>query len=375
MDYADKPEVTRAAVVGGGVSPRGSDSALSLLTPSQLLGLEAAKAVYDIPTIPDVSILIRQNYPLNRQLDPSAGELVLRKIENMGVKVLTPCQPTDITTRFEEDGTEVFTGFKVGEEETIAADLVIFAIGIKPRDDLGESSGIRCAKRGGLDVGDDLQTSAEGVYAIGECASWRGNVRPSCLGTKAITALTVVSKTYGLIAPGVEMADILAFNLVRATSSALRGTCLTLLSVSKTQTDGHAPRKMNNPDLSTKLKLMGVDVASFGDYFADERAIKSAEAAELVAEQASIAASGVSIAEAKPSRRKKGPRDNRNDPVKCLTYHDPFSATYKKYIFTADGQYLLGGIMIGDVGSFTKLVAITKKKVRRGGAYEPLCTH
>ena len=58
------------------------------------------------------------------------------------------------------------------------------------------------------------------------------------------------------------------------------------------------------------------------------------------------------------------PRDNRNDPVKCLTYHDPFSATYKKYIFTADGQYLLGGIMIGDVGSFTKLVAITKKKVR-----------
>ncbi|KAL8278182.1 hypothetical protein RQP46_009355 [Phenoliferia psychrophenolica] len=306
MDYADQPEVTRASVVGGG-----------------LLGLEAAKAVYDIPTIPDVSILIRQNYPLNRQLDPSAGELVLRKIENMGVKVLTQCQPTDITTRFEADGTEVFTGFKVGEEETIGADLVIFAIGIKPRDDLGESSGIKCAKRGGLDVGDDLQTSAEGVYAIGECASWRGN-------------------TYGLIAPGVEMADILAFNL--------------------TQTDGHAPRKMNNPDLSTKLKLMGVDVASFGDYFADERAIKSAEAAELVAEQASVAASGVGIAEAKPSRRKAGPRDNRNDPVKCLTYHDPFSATYKKYIFTADGQYLLGGIMIGDVGSFTKLVAITKKK-------------
>ena len=91
--------------------------------------MEAAKAVYDIPTIPDVSILIRQNYPLNRQLDPSAGELVLRKIEAMGVKVLTQCQPTAITTRFDDDGTEIFTGFKIGEEETVEADLVIFAIG------------------------------------------------------------------------------------------------------------------------------------------------------------------------------------------------------------------------------------------------------
>ncbi|KAK4702458.1 nitrite reductase (NAD(P)H), partial [Phenoliferia sp. Uapishka_3] len=306
MDYADQPEVTRASVVGGG-----------------LLGLEAAKAVYDIPTIPDVSILIRQNYPLNRQLDPSAGELVLRKIENMGVKVLTQCQPTAITTRIAEDGSEIFTGFKIGEEEEIGADLVIFAIGIKPRDDLAAISGITCAKRGGIDVGDDLQSSAPGVYAIGECASWRGN-------------------TYGLIAPGVEMADILAFNL--------------------TQTDSHAPRKMNDPDLSTKLKLMGVDVASFGDFFADDRAIKAAEAAELVAERSVTDANGVGIAEVKPSRRKAGPRDTRNDPVKCLTYHDPFSATYKKYIFTADGQYLLGGIMIGDVGAFTKLVAITKKK-------------
>lgn len=109
---------------------------------------------------------------------------------------------------------------------------------------------------------------------------------------------------------------------------------------------------MNDPDLSTKLKLMGVDVASFGDYFADRRMHKAAVAAEL--EQ------GVEIV----PRKRGQPRDTRNDPIKCLTYHDPFSATYKKYIFTADGQYLLGGIMIGDTGSFTKMVAIIKKKVR-----------
>lgn len=141
------------------------------------------------------------------------------------------------------------------------------------------------------------------------------------------------SQTYGLIGPGVEMADILAFNL--------------------TQTDGHAPRKMNSPDLSTKLKLMGVDVASFGDYFADERAFKAqqAEAAARAAEEALKTASngeeqgGVAIASFKPSRKR--PRSNRNDPIKCLTYHDPISSTYRKYIFSVapDAVHLLGGIV------------------------------
>lgn len=125
---------------------------------------------------------------------------------------------------------------------------------------------------------------------------------------------------------------------------------------------------MNDPDLSTKLKLMGVDVASFGDYFADERMTKAAIAAALVEKTVSAGVltttvsppeTGVALTSTKPSRK---PRDTRNDPIKCLTYHDPFSSTYKKYIFTADGQYLLGGIMIGDTGAFTKMVAIVKKK-------------
>jgi nitrite reductase (NAD(P)H) len=79
-------------------------------------------------------------------------------------------------------------------------------------------------------VAPDLSTSTKGIYAIGECASWE-------------------NQTFGLIAPGVEMADVLAFNL--------------------TQAKAHAPRKFKRPDLSTKLKLLGVEVASFGDFFAD----------------------------------------------------------------------------------------------------------
>lgn len=157
------------------------------------------------------------------------------------------------------------------------------------------------------------------------------------------------------------MADILAFNLVR---SLIYLSFFWKLTFSiQTQTAHHAPRKMNDPDLSTKLKLMGVDVASFGDFFADERMTKAAIAAESTVNGVTTTTTGpingVAINSSKPSKK---PRDTRNDPIKCLTYHDPFSSTYKKYIFTADGQYLLGGIMIGDTGSFTKMVSIVKKK-------------
>ncbi|GAA6042045.1 hypothetical protein JCM8097_004077 [Rhodosporidiobolus ruineniae] len=299
MDYSERADVNRASVVGGG-----------------LLGLEAAKAVYDLkPAISDVNILIRQNYPLNRQLDAAAGELVLHKIEEMGVSVLTGCEPKKLVTK-EVDGEQVFAGFELGDGEKIESDLVIYGIGISPRDELASTAGIKVARRGGIEVDDFLMTSAQDVYAIGECASWQGN-------------------TYGLIGPGIEMASVLSFNL--------------------TQTANHAPRRMNTPDLSTKLKLMGVDVASFGDYFADERMLKEMEAKEAEAQE-----EGVAISTVKPSRKR--PRNTRNDPIKCLTYLDPISATYRKYIFTKDGSHLLGGIMIGDTSPFAKMVSIVKKK-------------
>ncbi len=126
-----------------------------------------------MPSVPDVSILIRQGYPLNRQLDASAGELVLRKIEALGVTVKTHCEPTRVITK-DEDG-ERFAGFET-PNGMIESDMVIFAIGIRPRDELGREFNLKIAPRGGIEVGDDLQSSIEGIYAIGECASWRGNV-------------------------------------------------------------------------------------------------------------------------------------------------------------------------------------------------------
>jgi nitrite reductase (NAD(P)H) len=104
---------------------------------------------------------------------------------------------------------------------------------------------------------------------------------------------------------------------------------------------------------------MGVDVASFGDYFADIK--QSSNTSPLTPpDSPPKPALEVEVQTPKPSKRTK----KSSGPVKCLTYHDPIGGTYKKYIFSEDGQHLVGGMMIGDVGDFTKLVAITKKTVR-----------
>merc|ERR1712230_38738 len=122
-------------------------------------------------------------------------------------------------------------GLVFEDGEQMDCSCIMFAIGIKARDDLARKAGLKCADRGGgITIDNDLRTSDPNIYAIGECASWE-------------------NQTFGLIAPGIEQADVLSFNL--------------------TQAKAHSPRTFKRPDLSTKLKLLGVEVASFGDFFAD----------------------------------------------------------------------------------------------------------
>lgn len=314
LSYSEQERVKggRAVVVGGG-----------------LIGLEAAKAVFDLETISEVVIINRQLFPLSRQLDDEGGEIVLRRIESMGVRVLTGTSVKDVIT---SDG--VLTGLSLSDDQYLKAEMVIHAIGITPRDDLARQAGLKCAEKGGIVINDLLQTSAQDVYAIGECASWKGN-------------------TYGLIAPGVEMADILSFNFTQV----------------ETDLGGFKPRVMNMPDLSTKLKLMGVNVASFGDYFADKRSARGVLISEVEpltrdkAEKVINAKEGEVAINTVTTGMKRGSRQAALDgPIECLTYRDPFSYVYKKYIFTADGKYLLGGMMVGDTSDYVKLVSLVKKK-------------
>lgn len=245
--------------------------------------------------------------------------MVLDQVRALKVEVLLQTRVEELITLKARD-TEILTGLRLEGGETYMCEMVVFAIGITPRDELATASGIATHPRGGILVEDNLQTSAPAVYAIGECASWKG-------------------ETYGLIAPGIEMAEILAFNL--------------------TEGPAHKMRAMAPPDLSTKLKLMGVNVASFGDYLADRKPPSSVALPRRRKEPAKVWTITPGVLPGDGSNAAQEP----NSGVRALCYHDPFSSVYKKYLFSTDGKYLLGGMMIGDVADYTKLVTMVKKRV------------
>jgi len=287
IDFASSRKGTTGAVVGGG-----------------LLGLEAAKAMMDLEDFGQVKLIERNRWVLSRQLDGDAGGMVVEQVRALGLDVMLSKRVGKIL----KDEEDFVKGVVFEDGEEMECSCICFAIGIKSRDELAKKSGIKCADRGGgIVVSSDLTTSAPDIYAIGECASWE-------------------NQTFGLIAPGVEQADVLAFNL--------------------TQAKAHAPRKFKSPDLSTKLKLLGVEVASFGDFFADRDGPKNMPGRTRV------------------SKTEGGSTQDKNAPpsVKALTYKDPFQQIYKKYLFTMDGKYLLGGMMIGDTKDYVKLVPMVKNQ-------------
>lgn len=290
IDFAANKKGSVGAVVGGG-----------------LLGLEAAKAMMDLECYDKVRLIERNRWVLSRQLDSDAGTMVVHQARDLGLDVMLTKRVREIKA---DDGNNV-TGVVFEDGEEMDCSTICFAIGVRARDEVAVKSGITCAERGGgIIVEDDLSTNLKDIYAIGECASWR-------------------NQTFGLIAPGIEMADVLAFNL--------------------TQAKLHAPRIFKRPDLSTKLKLMGVDVASFGDYFADRDGAKYLPPKYVRDKKATNGANGANGHVSSPVK-----------DVKALTYQDPFSNVYKKYIFTPDGKYLLGGMMIGDTSDYVKLVPMVK---------------
>lgn len=292
IEYSATRKGTHGAVVGGG-----------------LLGLEAAKAMIDLEAYEKVHLIERNRWVLSRQLDQDAGGLVVGQVRELGLDVMLSKRVGKIEVT--EDNAVKGVVFEDGDR--MDCSTICFAIGIRARDELARKAGIKCADRGGgIVVGQDLRTSMDDIYAIGECASWE-------------------NQTFGLIAPGIEMADVLAFNL--------------------TQAKVHTPRKFKRPDLSTKLKLLGVEVASFGDFFADRDGPMNMPVRL-----------GKKMEKEQQDRVKSLTDGPPPSPVKALTYKDPFSNVYKKYLFTLDGKYLLGGMMIGDTKDYVKLVPMVKNQ-------------
>jgi nitrite reductase (NADH) large subunit len=243
----------RCAVIGGG-----------------LLGLEAAKAAFDLDLQTHVVEFAPRLMP--RQIDDRGSQILVHKIASLGVQVHLNKSTKEIHGNGQVERIEFADG------ESIDVEMVIISAGIRPRDDLARQTGLQVGERGGIVVNDRLQTSDPRVFAIGECALHSGMV-------------------YGLVAPGYEMAEIVAANLTGA------------------------DRKFAGADLSTKLKLMGVDVASFGSY-------------ELP--------------------------DDKSTP---LVFEDPFAGVYKKLLFSPDGTRLLGGILVGDAADYGRLSMLARSDV------------
>ena len=234
-----------------------------------LLGLESAAGTEQLGATPVV--INGAPWLMNTQLDEGAGQALGRLIEAKGFEVHGGVFPSQILT--DDDGQ--VTGVLMADERVIPADLVIVAVGVRPRDELfraaeGEEQLFSLGQRGGVVINDYCATEVPGIWAIGEVANFGG----MCLG---------------LVAPANTMAEIVA--------DRLHGGDATFPGF----------------DTATKLKLSGVDVASFGDAFA-----RTEHALEIV-------------------------------------YADPARGVYQKIVTTDDAKTLLGGIFVGDASPYMSL--------------------
>ncbi|MGL5827930.1 MAG: FAD-dependent oxidoreductase, partial [Nocardioides sp.] len=225
-----------------------------------LLGLEAANALVQLGLDTHVVEMAPRLMPV--QLDDAAGVTLVRHVESLGVHVRTGV----LTERIGGVDGRV-TELAIKDADPIRTDLVVFSAGIRPHDALARAAGLTVAERGGVLVNEQCRSSDSAIWAIGECAAPGGRM-------------------YGLVAPGYQMAEVVVDALL----------------------DG--PGAFTGADMSTKLKLLGVDVASFGDAFAT-----TPGALELV-------------------------------------FADAVAGVYKKLVVTDDGQRLLGGILVGDASAY-----------------------
>jgi nitrite reductase (NADH) large subunit len=226
-----------------------------------LLGLEAAKALVDLGLQTHVVEFAPRLMAV--QVDEGGGRVLRRHIESLGVRVHTGKSTTGI-----EAGTEHQHVLRFADGESVETDVVVFSAGIRPQDALAKASGIQIGPRGGIVIDNSCLTSDANIYAIGECALWDG-------------------KLFGLVAPGYQMAEVAVDGLL-----------------------GSQKKQFTGADMSTKLKLMGVDVASLGDAHA------------------------------------------ATTDSQCCTLVDERVGVYKKLVISKDGTRLLGGILVGDASDY-----------------------
>ncbi|MGB3799273.1 MAG: nitrite reductase large subunit NirB, partial [Lewinella sp.] len=244
--------------------------ARSVVMGGGLLGLEAAKATLDMGLATDVIEFAPRLMP--RQLDEAGATTLKNKLASLGLGVHLSKSTTAIA------GNGAITHLEFNDDTSLPADMLIISAGIRPRDELARKAGIEVGPRGGILADEYLRTSATDVYVIGEAALYREMI-------------------YGLVAPGYDMARV-ALGSIMADAD---GGCM--------------PESI---DLSTKLKLIGTDVASFGECFPQP------------------------------------------DEARSIVFNDEAGGIYKRINISRDGKRLLGGILVGDAADYNMLHQIFK---------------
>ncbi|NUZ06033.1 nitrite reductase large subunit NirB [Piscinibacter koreensis] len=243
----------------------GARSKSGVVVGGGLLGLECAKALVDMGL--DTHVVEFAPRLMTVQVDDAGGRVLREKIETLGVHVHTGRHTVEIT-----DGAGARHRMVFADGSWLETDMIVFSAGIRPRDELARQCALAIGPRGGVVIDSHCRSSDRDVYAIGECASWN-------------------EQTFGLVAPGYDMARVAARHIAGEPDAAFVGA-----------------------DLSTKLKLMGVDVASIGD------------------------------------------AQGRTPRSRSFSYTDELRQIYKKIVVSADGRQLLGAVLVGDAAEYGTLL-------------------
>jgi nitrite reductase (NADH) large subunit len=243
----------------------GARSKSGVVVGGGLLGLECAKALRDLGL--DTHVVEFAPRLMAVQVDDGGGRVLRNKIEELGLHVHTSRNTLEITNGVTARHRMVFD-----DGTWLEADMIVFSAGIRPRDELGRDSVLAMGPRGGMAIDDHCRTSDHDVYAIGECAAWNGQL-------------------FGLVAPGYDMARVTAKHILGDTTATFAGA-----------------------DMSTKLKLMGVDVASIGD------------------------------------------AHGKTPQSRSFQYVDEIKQIYKKIVVSEDGKTLLGAVLVGNADEYGTLL-------------------
>ncbi len=235
-----------------------------------LLGLEAAKALKELGLETHVVEFAPQLMAV--QVDGGGGRLLKEKIEELGVQV-----HTSKATNVIEAGEKCRYKLCFSDDTVLETDLILFSAGIRPYDNLAREFDLELGARGGIVIDNQCKTSDANIYAIGECALWNNFI-------------------YGLVAPGYNMAKVAAKDIAGITDE-----------------KGDAA-EFTGADMSTKLKLMGVEVGSIGD------------------------------------------AHGKTEGALTYTYENQPEGVYKKIVVSSDKKLLLGAVLIGDTSEYDALL-------------------